>query len=74
MSISPSANGAPVVDDDRCRACRKCVARSVCRTKAIRLIDRGEPPFVDSHLCMGCYECVPTCPSGAIVRPTLVRF
>jgi MinD superfamily P-loop ATPase len=73
MSISPSANGAPVIDEDVCRACRRCVARSVCRTKAIRVIDPGEAPFVDGHLCMGCYECVPTCPSGAIVRPTLVH-
>jgi MinD superfamily P-loop ATPase len=72
MSLSPSTNGAPSIDTELCRACRKCVARSACRTKAIRVIDPGEPPFIDGHLCLGCYECVAACPSGAIVRPALV--
>lgn len=57
----------PHVVDDRCQACRKCLARSVCRTKAILQIDPGEPPFIDANLCYGCHACVPACPHGAIV-------
>ncbi|MFN2217745.1 MAG: 4Fe-4S binding protein [Anaerolineae bacterium] len=57
----------PRVVDDRCQACRKCLARSVCRTKAILQIDPGEPPFIDANLCYGCNACIPACPHGAIV-------
>lgn len=69
MSLSRNTNGIPYVDESLCRACRQCVARSVCPTKAIRIIDREEPPFIDAHRCMGCYECVVACPSSAIIRP-----
>ena len=57
----------PHVEDDLCQACKKCVARSVCRSKAILQIDPGEPPFIDANLCYGCRACIPACPSGAIV-------
>lgn len=57
----------PRVGDDLCQACRKCVARDVCRSKAILQIDPGEPPFIDANLCYGCRVCIPACPSGAIV-------
>jgi MinD superfamily P-loop ATPase len=57
----------PHVVDELCQACRKCAARSVCRTKAILQIDPGEPPFIDPSLCYGCRVCIPACPSGAIV-------
>jgi MinD superfamily P-loop ATPase len=69
MTLSSSAKESPHLDDALCRTCRKCVARSVCRTKAIRSIDPGEAPFIDGHLCMACYECVAACPHGAILRP-----
>ena len=72
MSFSPGAKGIPHIDNELCQACRKCVARSICRTKAIRSIDPGEPPFIDTHLCMACYECVPACPSEAIILPVAV--
>ena len=72
MSLSRNTNDTPYVDESLCRVCRKCIARSVCRTKAIRAIDPDEPPFIDAHLCMGCYECVPACPAGAIVRPVAI--
>ncbi len=71
MSLSPNGKHKPHVNGALCHACRKCVARTVCRVKAIRIIDADEPPFIDSHLCLGCYECVAACPAGAIVRPTL---
>ncbi|OQY22081.1 MAG: hypothetical protein B6I34_06445 [Anaerolineaceae bacterium 4572_32.1] len=58
----------PYVDDDKCAACRKCLARGVCKSKAILQIDSGEPPFIDSSRCYACYVCIPACPYGAIVR------
>ncbi len=57
----------PMVVDEVCLACRKCLARQVCRSKAILQIDPGEPPFVDANLCYGCHTCLPACPQGAIV-------
>jgi MinD superfamily P-loop ATPase len=56
----------PRVLDERCRACRKCLAREVCRSKAILQIDRGEPPFIDPNRCYGCRACIPACPHDAI--------
>jgi MinD superfamily P-loop ATPase len=56
----------PRVDPDLCRACRRCLAREVCRSKALLRIDRDEPPFVDAGRCYGCRACVPACPHGAI--------
>jgi len=57
----------PHVVDELCRACPQCVARTVCRTKAILRIDRDEPPFIDPSRCFGCQVCVAECPHGAIV-------
>jgi MinD superfamily P-loop ATPase len=62
------ATSVPRIVDERCVACRKCVAREVCRTKAILQLDRGEPPFIDSSRCYGCRACIPACPNGAIVQ------
>jgi MinD superfamily P-loop ATPase len=65
----------PHVVDELCQACRKCLAREVCRSKAILQIDRGEPPFIDPSRCYGCRVCIPACPNGAITlngdSPTL---
>ena len=57
----------PVVVDDLCQSCSKCLARKVCRSKAILQIDPGEPPFIDANRCYGCHTCIPACPNGAIV-------
>ena len=59
----------PYVDDTLCKACRKCVARAVCRSKAIIVLDPGEPPFIDASRCYGCQLCVTECPFGAIQVP-----
>lgn len=56
------------IDETLCRACGKCQARQVCRGNAIRVIDRGEPPFLDASRCWGCMVCVTVCPFGAVVR------
>jgi len=59
----------PYIDDKLCHACRKCVARRVCKSKAIIQLDPGEPPMIDASLCYGCHRCVPECPYGAIIIP-----
>ncbi len=61
-----NANGL-WVDDGVCHSCRRCLARAVCKVRAIVQIDPGEPPFVDSARCYGCRVCIPACPFGAIV-------
>jgi MinD superfamily P-loop ATPase len=68
MQVMTSAYAvAPRIDEERCRACRKCLARQVCRTRAIMTQDPGEPPFVDASRCYGCRACVKACPFEAIV-------
>ncbi len=57
----------PSIDETVCRACPQCLARRVCRTRAITVYDPGEPPFIDSARCYGCRICLPACPFGAIV-------
>jgi TPP-dependent indolepyruvate ferredoxin oxidoreductase alpha subunit len=54
------------VDDDLCTACYRCDARRACTIKALLQIDPYEPPFVDTHRCMGCFDCVEACPNEAI--------
>ncbi|MBN2305049.1 MAG: 4Fe-4S binding protein [Anaerolineae bacterium] len=56
------------IDDTRCRVCEICLARQACRGKAIRVIDRDDPPFLDMSRCWGCRVCVTACPHGAVVR------
>ena len=48
----------PHVVDALCQVCDKCVARGVCRSKAIVRIDADEPPFIDPNRCYGCRVCV----------------
>ncbi len=66
MPEHPTPPKVPRVDEDLCRACRKCLARKECRVKALVVLDPGEPPFVDANLCYGCLVCVPACPYEAI--------
>ena len=67
QSTKAQVTAIPHVVDEHCQACRRCLARKVCRTKAILQIDPGEPPFIDASLCYGCHSCIPACPHGAIV-------
>jgi len=56
----------PRIVDERCAACRKCVARQSCKSKAIVQLDPGEPPFIDASRCYGCHLCLAACPHDAI--------
>ena len=56
----------PNVDADKCRACRKCLARGACRSKALVQFEANELPYVDQDLCRGCLTCIEECPFGAI--------
>ncbi|HEX9074561.1 MAG TPA: 4Fe-4S binding protein [Anaerolineae bacterium] len=57
----------PSVDADKCRTCRKCMARQSCRLKALVQFESHELPYVDQTLCRGCLACVERCPFKAIV-------
>ena len=59
----------PILDYDRCQACRKCQAAANCRFKAFVRIDRDEPPYIDVARCGGCGDCVPHCPFEALSNP-----
>lgn len=67
QATNTQARKVPRVLDELCQACNKCVARKVCRTKALLQIDPGEPPVVEPSLCYGCHQCVALCPVGAIM-------
>lgn len=67
MPEHPLPMKIPQVLTGRCRACRRCLARGVCRSKALMVIEAGEPPWVDGNRCYGCLACIPACPFGAIV-------
>lgn len=69
MRIRKAVNAAvvPKVLRDVCQVCAVCQARKACQSKAITIIDRGEPPFVDPSRCYGCRVCTTVCPHGAVV-------
>ena len=54
------------IDDERCRACRHCLAAQVCKVRAIVRLDPDEPPFLDVSRCYDCRLCLSACPFGAI--------
>lgn len=51
----------PVVDEQKCTACRKCA--EVCQYHAIAVLKK---PLVFPELCHGCGGCLLVCPTGAI--------
>ncbi|RLC69678.1 MAG: hypothetical protein DRI52_08435 [Chloroflexi bacterium] len=66
-TIKAQVTAVPHVEDAACRLCRKCLARAVCKSKAIIQLDPGEAPFIDASRCYGCQVCIAACPAGAIV-------
>lgn len=63
-----------IIDSARCCQCRRCLAGTVCRGSAIRIIDPEDGPFVDMARCRGCLDCVPACPFEAIVKQGMVSL
>lgn len=66
------------VNWDICRECDPCSARLVCTMKAAVQIEADAPAFIELTRCMGCGDCLPACPYGAIAlsnvnRPRSVR-
>ncbi|MBN1564543.1 MAG: 4Fe-4S binding protein [Anaerolineae bacterium] len=59
---------ALMIDEDRCQVCDVCLAKSKCKGNAIRIIDKGEVPFLDMSRCWGCMVCMTACVNDAIVR------
>lgn len=54
------------IDEERCRACRRCLAAKACKVRAIVRLDPDEPPFLDVSRCYDCRLCIPACPFKAI--------
>ncbi len=57
-----SMRRAPVFDEKRCRACRRCV--DICPAKALRL-ESGKI-VIETDKCIRCYCCHEMCPFDAI--------
>jgi MinD superfamily P-loop ATPase len=57
----------PEVDWQTCRSCDPCLAREVCRTRAIIKIDPDEPAVIEISRCNTCGLCVLECPYDAII-------
>ena len=57
----------PNVDAEKCRACKRCLARGSCRLKALVQFEANEMPYIDQEICRGCLVCLEECPFKAIV-------
>ena len=55
------------IDDDLCRACRRCPAARACKVRAIVHLDPDESPYLDVQRCNDCRVCMPACPFEAVV-------
>jgi|WetSurMetagenome_2_1015567.scaffolds.fasta_scaffold00427_24 Na+-translocating ferredoxin:NAD+ oxidoreductase subunit B len=77
-AIKMGKDGLPVVDEDKCVACGKCVA--ACPKKVIEIMPAAKAVLVACHSgdkaadtrsncnvgCIACGICVKTCPFGAV--------
>jgi len=57
----------PEIDWKYCQCCNPCVARLVCKPRAIIKIDVDEPAVVELSRCNSCGLCVMECPYDAII-------
>ncbi len=55
----------PLVDEEKCTACAKCV--EVCPPRAIEVRDRTAA--IDEEFCEECGFCAAACPADAIRIP-----
>ncbi len=64
-----------VVDPEKCRGCKTCLARCHFKTAQMKHYPEfgEERAYIDAEKCMGCGSCVVSCPVGArtmkLVRP-----
>jgi Fe-S-cluster-containing hydrogenase component 2 len=54
------------INDERCRACRRCLAAEACKVRAIVRLDSDESPFLEVSRCYDCRLCILACPFKAI--------
>jgi len=45
-----------------------CKAVSACSKKVFKQEEPYEIPFINTNLCTGCYDCIKSCPRGAIEK------
>jgi ferredoxin/flavodoxin len=68
---------SPIVDEERCTKCGKCV--EVCPTGAVSILDVVAHPSprtllntrmvsINANTCVWCTACIRSCPAGAFVR------
>ena len=63
QSRSPAS---AVVDPERCRACKSCVAACEYGAPALVEVNGRYTSWIDPAICTGCGTCAAQCPSGAI--------
>lgn len=68
--ITPARAITLTIDADRCHICSPCLARQVCKVRAIVYLDREDPPYIDMHRCYACMLCITECPFEAISSAT----
>ena len=56
------------IDEEKCNGCGLCA--SACHEGAIDIID-GKAKLVRENFCDGFGDCLPNCPTGAMVRSAL---
>ncbi len=57
---------AAVVDPERCRACKTCVAACEYGAPGLVNVNGRYTSWIDPAICTGCGTCAAQCPSGAI--------
>lgn len=57
----------PLIDEQRCCSCARCLVVRACRNMAVLRLDPDEPPVIDSGRCKLCLACIAPCPFGAVI-------
>ncbi|MEA2015829.1 MAG: hypothetical protein U9O59_03840 [Actinomycetota bacterium] len=61
-----------IINYDKCvpEECRDgiCSAIKACKKKVIRQEEPYEIPYINTGICIGCYDCIPFCHREAIEK------